>query len=122
MKDQPRQLLVVGAIVAMAVLTMQFGPKLFGSHAPAHETATAQQGETQPSGSHAPPGASRDLSHAASATIETDDFVATVSSLNGGISSFRLKGKHFTQPNGRPIDLVTTNHEEYLPLRAELEG
>jgi YidC/Oxa1 family membrane protein insertase len=53
--------------------------------------------------------------------VETDSYVAKVSNLNGGLTSFALKGKHF-QVAGKPLDMVTTDKEAYLPLAVELDG
>src|SRR5690349_9378480 len=53
--------------------------------------------------------------------IETDSYVASVSNLNGGLKGFALKGKHF-EVRGKPLDLVTTDKEQYLPLAIDLAG
>ena len=53
--------------------------------------------------------------------IETDSYVATVSNLNGGLTSFTLKGKHFLVA-GKPLDLVSTDKEQYLPLAVDVVG
>jgi YidC/Oxa1 family membrane protein insertase len=53
--------------------------------------------------------------------IETSSYVAQVSNLNGGLTSFALKGKHF-QVEGKPLELVSTDKEAYLPLAVDIEG
>jgi YidC/Oxa1 family membrane protein insertase len=55
------------------------------------------------------------------ATIETDRFLAQVTNLNGGLRRFTLKGENF-RTSGKPLELVTTDKEEYLPLAIELGG
>jgi YidC/Oxa1 family membrane protein insertase len=55
------------------------------------------------------------------ANIETDTFVAQVSSLNGGLTSFKPKAERY-HSRGEPIDVVTTDRPEYLPLAVELKG
>jgi YidC/Oxa1 family membrane protein insertase len=56
------------------------------------------------------------------ATLETDDYVAEVSSLNTGFVSFRLKGERYHDDDGAPIDLVTVDREGFYPFRFELTG
>jgi YidC/Oxa1 family membrane protein insertase len=55
------------------------------------------------------------------ATIETNDFRAVVSGLNGGLKSFTLKDPQFRQ-EGKPIDVVTTDKPAYYPLAPRIEG
>ncbi|MBN1654335.1 MAG: membrane protein insertase YidC [Deltaproteobacteria bacterium] len=55
------------------------------------------------------------------ARIETELFVATVSNLNAGFTSFKLKGQRYRDKDGKPIDIVTTDKERYLPLAVQLE-
>lgn len=56
------------------------------------------------------------------ATIETDDFRATFTSLNGAMTRFELRGDRFKDREGLADQLVTTDKEPYLPLRIELRG
>ncbi len=61
------------------------------------------------------------------ATIETPEFRATFSNLNTGLVGFTLKGERFTAEvegteRRAPIDLVTTDKEQYYPLRLEVGG
>jgi YidC/Oxa1 family membrane protein insertase len=55
------------------------------------------------------------------ATIETPEFVASVSSLNGGLTSFRPKAERY-RTRGQPIDIVTTDKPAYFPLAIEIKG
>jgi YidC/Oxa1 family membrane protein insertase len=54
-------------------------------------------------------------------TIETDTFVAQVTNLNGGLQKFALKGETF-RTSGKPLDIVTTDKEQYLPLAIDVTG
>jgi YidC/Oxa1 family membrane protein insertase len=83
---------------------------------------------------HDPP-ATRSIAHAAPppaatmaapaeenlAAIETDEYRALISQLNGGIKSFTLKDPQFRR-NGRPGDIVTTDKPPYYPLTPRVEG
>lgn len=55
------------------------------------------------------------------ARIETDQFIATVSDLNAGFTSFKLKGDRYKNKNGTAIDVVTTDKEPYFPLGIQLD-
>jgi len=108
------------------------GTNLFGEHAkngkPAGgKTAAATSAPVKPS---APATPARVLSKAEAAaraqaqvlgSIETDSYTARVSNLNGGLTSFALKGKHFLV-NGKPLDMVSTNKEQFLPLAIDIDG
>jgi YidC/Oxa1 family membrane protein insertase len=54
--------------------------------------------------------------------ITTDRFVATFTDRNTGLVAFRLEGERFEDGDGQPLEMVTTDREEYLPLRIEIEG
>jgi YidC/Oxa1 family membrane protein insertase len=54
--------------------------------------------------------------------LETDDLEATVTTRNAGLAALRLKSTHFRGEGGKPLDLVTTEREEFLPLGLELSG
>jgi YidC/Oxa1 family membrane protein insertase len=54
-------------------------------------------------------------------TLESADYVATLNPRGAALSHFVLKDPRY-QRNGRPIDLVTTDKPQYLPLRAKLDG
>lgn len=63
------------------------------------------------------------------ATITTDQFVATIDNLSGGVESLLLQGERFhvdadDQPDrdGEPMDIVTTSFESYRPLRVATPG
>lgn len=56
------------------------------------------------------------------ATIETDDFRATVTNLNGAFTSFELLRDRFHYEDGRPENMVTTRLEQYLPFRLDVSG
>ena len=53
--------------------------------------------------------------------IETPEFQASVSSLNGGLKSWKLKDKQF-QHQGRATDIVSTDKPQFYPLTFKLHG
>jgi YidC/Oxa1 family membrane protein insertase len=55
------------------------------------------------------------------ATLETRDYRAVVSGLNGGLKSFALKDPQF-RVNGKPIDVVTIDKPQYYPLAPRVDG
>lgn len=54
-------------------------------------------------------------------TIETDRFVAELSSLSSGVVALHSKDERY-RIQGTPMPLVTTEREEYHPQRLELRG
>lgn len=54
-------------------------------------------------------------------TLETPLFSVSISNLNVGIAHVRLKGARY-QTDGKPIDVVTTDREELLPLGVHVKG
>ncbi len=65
--------------------------------------------------------ASRRLRNAPTVEIKTDHMMAKFTASNAALVSLRLRGARFRR-NGQPIELVTTDKREYLPLRAEIQG
>ncbi len=55
-------------------------------------------------------------------TIETEQFVATFSDLNTGLVGMTLKGERYHGADDRPVNLVTTDREEYFPYRVDVSG
>jgi YidC/Oxa1 family membrane protein insertase len=55
-------------------------------------------------------------------TIHTPLFEAGIDNLGGGITHFRLLGDRFHDETGEQHELVTTDREEYRPLRISLPG
>jgi len=53
--------------------------------------------------------------------IETPEYIALVSSLNGGLKSFVLKDPQFREKNG-PADIVSTDKSSYYPLSFKVAG
>jgi YidC/Oxa1 family membrane protein insertase len=94
--------------------------------APAGKTPPTQTAEKKPAAPPpaAPPPPADTLARKAAeriGTIETDKFVAEVTNLNGGLRKFALKGETF-RTSGRPLDIVTTDKEQYLPLAIDVAG
>jgi len=57
--------------------------------------------------------------------IEAASFIASVSNLNAGLTSFELKSERYRQGGEQPaggIDLVTTDRPRYYPLGLEFDG
>jgi YidC/Oxa1 family membrane protein insertase len=101
-------------------------PVLFKSNAPPSKPAPAGSpakggaGATKPASGNAQMPAAR-IQNQRSASIETDDFVAEVTDLNGGLRKFVLKADRY-QKRGAPVDIVTTDRPEFLPLAIQLKG
>jgi YidC/Oxa1 family membrane protein insertase len=55
------------------------------------------------------------------ATIDTPDYQARVSSLNGAIKQFTLKDPQFSS-NGKPFDVISTDKPQYYPALPRMEG
>jgi len=104
----------------------------FGGDVPA-STAQAQQGEelqkaepthavpTQPPAPRAPVDRKQRLNRQILSTIETDTFTAQVTNLNTAVARVDLKTERYAV-DGKPINVVTTGYEEFLPLAFELAG
>lgn len=54
-------------------------------------------------------------------TLETDHFLARISSLNTGLVSLTVKGDRYVDETG-PHEMVSTDREEYFPLKVEIGG
>jgi YidC/Oxa1 family membrane protein insertase len=108
-------LLIVGVYFGY---TQFFGPDEPPADPPATETG----------GGERPGEPSSDIDYEAraraqrTATIETDDFRATVTNLNGAFTSFELLRERYHYEDGRPENMVTTELEQYLPFRVEIPG
>jgi YidC/Oxa1 family membrane protein insertase len=116
---------LIGLALAIPAVLDLLGGKPEPQAAPAQDPPEAEAAEpAQPT----PPPAARPPQHdparAAAqrlATIETDEYLAQVTNLNGGLTRFELKSKRF-RTDGQPLDIVTTDKERYLPLAIEVAG
>ncbi len=54
--------------------------------------------------------------------LEDDRLVASFTNLNTGLVSLRIKGDRYRDEKGKPFELVTTDKEQYLPLRPKITG
>ncbi|MDD9940704.1 MAG: membrane protein insertase YidC [Myxococcales bacterium] len=54
-------------------------------------------------------------------TLSTDSFSASISNLNTGLTKLELTADRYTV-EGKPLNLVTTDKERYLPLSFTLDG
>ncbi|MCB9611657.1 MAG: membrane protein insertase YidC [Sandaracinus sp.] len=127
MDDPKRQFLFVGVIGALA-LGLYFWQSATAPEAPPLEAATAE--EAPAAGSEVaddePPAASPVDAEARAAaeqrfSIETEHFVAELSSLSSGVVSY-LPKDHRYEKNGEPMQLVTTQRDTFHPQRVELRG
>lgn len=108
-------LLAIGLALGGWSLYNQF----FGDHPPpaatAEETAAAESAEQlsvlRAARAHL----------GATATLRNDAIEATVDNLGGGLTSLKLLNPRFRQDD-EPRELVTTDREEYRPLRITLAG
>ncbi|MBL9110756.1 MAG: hypothetical protein JNM74_15840, partial [Myxococcales bacterium] len=127
MNDQPRSLktyLLLGVVFAIA----------FSGYEAWNQSQAADEGE----GAAAVPAAPRPQSGGASGlderartqrarsehlyTITTADYLAELTDLNAAVRALRLRDRRFTGADGRAINLVTTDREEYLPLAMVVRG
>lgn len=130
MDDTKRQLLIMGAfgIIAGGIYFAQT------MEAPAEgdpnaEVASAEQSSDEPQEPEAAAASADDeVDYAARAaaervvSIETGEFNATFSNLNTGMLSFELKDPRFQTDTGAPLDLVTTDREQFYNFRVSLPG
>ena len=124
-------LLVLGIALAFAYFTPKQASRDKAGAAP--NTVAAQEAPhasdkpaTQTDGSGAPANANSGAkAHVQplerTFEIETPEYRARVSSLNGGLKSVVLKDKQF-QRDGRAADVVTTEKPSYYPLAFQLQG
>ncbi len=54
--------------------------------------------------------------------LESDRIIASFTDLNTGMVSLRVKGERYHDEEGNPIELVTTDKEQYLPLTPSFSG
>ncbi len=118
MDDEKRSFLSLG-LVALSLAGLYYA---FAGDAPASEA-----GDPSMAVSEAVSPARDDVDDAArllaaeTFTVETDDAIATFTSLTTAMTSFELKGDRYVE-DGKPINLVTTDKPSFLPLRMELRG
>ena len=113
--------ILLGVAVAAPLVLQKIYPREAG--APDDKKAAAQQAPAAPAAparvavapTSAPIPAERTLN------IETREYSASVSSLNGGLKSFVLKDEQFRQ-KGVQENVVTTNKPQYYPLTFKLHG
>lgn len=82
------------------------------------ETPQAATGATELSDAQR----ARRVANERTATIQTEDYAATFTNRNTALVSFVLRGEQWTDDEGEQLQLVTTDKEEFLPLRVELNG
>jgi YidC/Oxa1 family membrane protein insertase len=119
--DKQRQLLIFLAVGLLSFGVIQFFAK------PSSRPAVSQTTPSAPGTKNDDARLARERQLAARTTtqqvgtIETREFRATATNLNAALRSFRMKEERYVT-EGEGIDLVTTDREEFLPLRIELGG
>lgn len=68
-----------------------------------------------------PPSPLKPLEQQQPIRIQTQDYVASVSPYNSALTRFELRHERF-QKNNRPLNLITTDQPDYLPLHFNLQG
>jgi YidC/Oxa1 family membrane protein insertase len=118
---------LLGAYVALRFLAPGYFDRPRAAEEAASSEATAREEAPEPTRGAPQEGLSAEARAARArgeqtVSITTDRYVATFTNLNTGLVHFRLKDRRFATEEGQAIDMVTTDREEYLPLRVELEG
>jgi YidC/Oxa1 family membrane protein insertase len=54
--------------------------------------------------------------------LENDRIIASFTNLNTAMVSLEVKGHRYIDKEGKPVELVTTDKEQYLPLAPEISG
>ena len=120
-------------LLFVALLSLALGMPYLLSHKPAASggapaqsaqgaPAAASAGAPTPAQStHDAPLPAARLQDEKRARIESDSFVAEVSSVNGGLTSFLLKADRF-RAHGEPVNMVSTDQPDYLPFAIDLKG
>ncbi|MEM6960430.1 MAG: membrane protein insertase YidC [Myxococcota bacterium] len=87
------------------------------------ERSSASLKTTSGPGAHATSRRAPDRSLASGKTlsIQTEHFTANFSTLNGGLTSFRIKGARYENRN-QPHEMVTTDREAYLPAQLKVSS
>lgn len=126
MADDPKKQLLPLLALTLLMGLAYAGLKLFGEPAPEAGTDAAALATGDGTGSTASspaPSAEARATRAAraqTAQIETEHFIATFTNLNTAVTSLRVKGDRFRRADGELHEMVTTDQEQYLPLRLGL--
>ncbi len=119
-----RNLLLIGLLALALVVPMLLSPAK-------HAAPKGTGGKAQPAAAREKSAPDAGPSSAATSAarkalqklgrIRTPEFSALVSSLNGGLTRFELETARY-HSRGKPVDIVTTNREPYLPLAVDIDG
>lgn len=116
-------LLVLGFALAAPLLLQKLSPKKPAQATGNVPAVTQPHGSSpaviEPARSPLPPTAP--IGPERTVTIETPEYSARISSLNGGVKSFLLKDAQFQTKTG-PTNVVTTDKPSYYPLTFRLLG
>ena len=124
--DPRRQLVILGVMILFLGGTYVYQmlyppPPVEEPTAEVTEIAGEERAETGDAGAGAADVVLSTLEDAPTEVIETEHFRAVVSAL-GGLRHFYLTDGVYEDADGQPIDLVTTDRPEYLPLRARIRN
>jgi|GEM_PF-179833 len=130
-KQPPIALLLLPLVALGAILAVQhFAPPKAQTEEPVTKQAGAQAGqpakdvvgdETKPAQPSAADAHARlDSQHLY--TLENDRFIASFTDLNTGLVSLKVKGERYHDNEGKPVELVTTDKERYLPFAPSFTG
>lgn len=121
--DENRKRSLIMVAVALVVALGYFGYQQFFGPQP-DETAEQQQPQAPEPDGPSEPASDADpearLRSRRTATIRGEGYEATIDNLGGGVSRFLLVGDPRFTEEGEPLNIVTTDREEYQPLRIEL--
>lgn len=124
MDDSKRQLLIMGALGLIAggiyFAQTQQSPDA-GAEVSAEGEPAAIEERSEESGDAAIDWEARRALEQ-QVTIETESYVARLSNLNTGLTSFRIKDARFHTDDGENLELVTTDKERYYDFRLSLPG
>jgi YidC/Oxa1 family membrane protein insertase len=105
------------------LLSLTLATSLLGACAPSSEP-TPEAAKVNPPATSAPtpqPRAQAALDPSRFVQLESDDFRATLTAQNSALVHYVLKDPRYTRGD-KPIDLVTTDKLDYLPLALEFDG
>ena len=124
-KQLPILLLVLPVAIMGVMLGVQyFAPDQAQTDEPTVE-GPAEQAESAPEPAEKEPSAAEARTRLESEKtyrLEDDHFVVTFTDLNTGLVSVRIKDDRYLDKEGTPHELVTTDKEEYLPLKPTFSG
>jgi len=129
-KQLPIMLLALPVAIVGVMLGMQyFGPKGAQTEAPPVEGSEEQAEGTQAPATDEPSAKAPSATEARTRLesqktyeLEDDLLIASFTDLNTGLVGVRVKGDRYLDQEGNSYELVTTDKEDYLPLKPRFSG